>query len=95
MLRVPNFVKNYTIGCANSQKLYTAECANLQKLYCWVRCCYRQGVKGLHRKITETACVSMLALKINYNIGSAFKPFSATILSAAKFYLMCNVKKIF
>ena len=26
MLRVPYFVKNYTIGCANSQKLY-----------CWVR----------------------------------------------------------
>ena len=25
MLRVPNFVNNYTIGCANSQKLY-----------CWV-----------------------------------------------------------
>ena len=22
MLRVPNFVKNYTIECANSQKLY-------------------------------------------------------------------------
>ena len=26
MLRVPNFVNNYTIGCANSQKLY-----------CWLR----------------------------------------------------------
>ena len=32
MLRVPNFVKNYIIGCANSQK-YTAGWANLQKNY--------------------------------------------------------------
>ena len=56
MLRVPNFVKgNYTIACANSQKLY-----------CWV--CYFLH-KGLHLKITETACVSMLALKINYDFG--------------------------
>ena len=70
MLRAPNFVKNYTIGCANSQKLY-----------CWVRRFtknYTAGYaifidKGLHSKIyTETACVSMLALKINYNLGSAY-----------------------
>ena len=58
MLRVPNFVKNYTLGCANSQKLY-----------CWVR--YFLD-KGLHSKITETVCGSMLASKINYNLGSAF-----------------------
>ena len=64
MLRVPNFVKNYTIGCANSQKIYSC-CANLQKIYCWVR-------KSLYSKITKTACVSMLALKINHNLGSAF-----------------------
>ena len=45
MLRVPNFVKNYTIGCANSQKKYTAGCANLQikKLCCWVCYFYTQG----------------------------------------------------
>ena len=64
MVRVPNFLKNYTAGCAIFIE------------------------KGLHSKITETACVSMLFLKINYNLGSAFQPFSATILSAAKFYLM-------
>ena len=58
MLRVPNFVKDYTIGHANSQKIIL-----LGALF--VR-------KGLHSKITETACVSMLALKINYNLGSAF-----------------------
>ena len=28
--------------------------------------------KGLHSKITETACVSVWALKINYSLGSAF-----------------------
>ena len=28
--------------------------------------------KGLHSNITETACVSMLALKIDYNLGSVF-----------------------
>ena len=48
MLRVPNFLKNYTAGCASFIE------------------------KGLHSKITETACVSMLFLKINYNLGSAF-----------------------
>ena len=31
MLRVPNSVKIYTIGCANSQN-YTAGCAALQKI---------------------------------------------------------------
>ena len=69
MLRVPNFVKNYTIGCANSQKLY-----------CWVRQFTKNYISGYaivihkasHSKITETARVSMLALKINYNLGSAF-----------------------
>ena len=30
MSRVSNFVKSYTIGCANSQKNYTAGCADLQ-----------------------------------------------------------------
>ena len=74
MVRVPNFVKNYTAGCPD-----------LQKLYCWVRYFYRQGFT---LKITETTCVSMMALKINYNLGPAFWPFSATILSAAEFYLM-------
>ena len=48
MLRVPNFLKNYTAGCAIFIE------------------------KGLHSNITETACVSMLFLKINYNVGSAF-----------------------
>ena len=48
MLRVPNFLKNYTAGCAIFME------------------------KGLYLKITETACVSMLFLKINYNLGSAF-----------------------
>ena len=58
MLRVSNFVKNYTIGCANSQN-YTAG--------------YTIFIhKGLHSKFTETACMSMLVLKINYNLGSAF-----------------------
>ena len=74
MLRVPNFVKNYTAGCPD-----------FQKVFCWVRYFYRQGYT---LKITETARVSMMALKINYNLGSAFQPFSATILSAAEFYLM-------
>ena len=41
MLRVPNFLKNYTAGCAIFIE------------------------KGLHSKITETASVSMLFLKIN------------------------------
>ena len=59
MLRVPNFLKNYTAGCANLQKNYTAGCAVFIE-------------KGLHPKITETACMSMLFLKINYNLGSAF-----------------------
>ena len=59
MLRVPNFVKNYTIGCANLPKNYTAGYAIFIH-------------KGLHSKITETACISMLALKINYSLGSAF-----------------------
>ena len=78
MLRVPIFVKNYNIGCVNSPKFannYTAGCAILIH-------------KGLHSKITETVCVSILALKINYNLGSAFLLFSARILSAARFYLM-------
>ena len=66
--------KSYTAGWANLQKQYTAGYPIFLH-------------KGLHEKITETACVSMLALKINYNLGSAFKLLSATILSSAKFYL--------
>ena len=62
MQTLPNFVKNYTIGCANSQKSillgaliykltnYTAECAIFIH-------------KGLHLKITETACVPIAGLK--------------------------------
>ena len=43
--------------------------------------------KGLHLKITETACMSMLALKINYYEGSAFSHFLQKFyLTAAKFY---------
>ena len=57
MLRVPNFVKTYTIGCANSQN-YTVGYAIFIH-------------KGLHSKFTETACVSKLVLKINYYLGSA------------------------
>ena len=64
MLRVPHFFKSYTLGCDNSQKLF-----------CWVHKFtknYTVGYaifihKGLHSKITETACSSMLALQINYN----------------------------
>ena len=59
MLRVPNFLKNYTADCANLQKNYTSGCALFLE-------------KGLHSKITETACVSMLFSKINYNLGSPF-----------------------
>ena len=58
MLRVPNPVKNYTAGCANYQKLYY-----------WVHYFYR---KEFTFKIIETACKSMLFLKINYDLGSAF-----------------------
>ena len=57
--RVLQFTKKYTAGCANLQKMYTAGYATFIH-------------KDLHSKITETACVSMLALKINYNFGSAF-----------------------
>ena len=70
MLRVPNFVKNYTIGCSNSQKNVLLGATNLQKDYTAGYAIFIY--KGLHSKITETACVSMLALKINYNLGSAF-----------------------
>ena len=44
--------------------------------------------KGIHSKNTGTACMPMLSLKINYNLGSAIWLFSVIILSAAKFYLM-------
>ena len=39
------------------------------------------------KKCNESACVSMLALKINYKLRSVFLLFSATILSAAAFFL--------
>ena len=58
---------------------------------CWVR--YFLD-KGLHSKITETACVSMLALKINYNLGSAFLPSFPKILSDCC-QILPNVKKYF
>ena len=75
MLRVPNFVNNYTIRCANSQNLY-----------CWVRYFYTQGFTFI---ITETACMLILAFKINYNLGSTFNHFLQKFdLTAAKFCLM-------
>ena len=52
------------------QKLYTRGCSNLQK-----NCTAGYAIflhNGLHSKIAETACLSMLALKINHNLGSAF-----------------------
>ena len=49
MLRVINCVKNYIIGCANSQKNYTAGYAIFIQ-------------KGLHLKITETAFVPILQI---------------------------------
>ena len=58
MLRVPNPVKNYTAGCANYQKLYY-----------WVHYFYREEFTF---KIIETACASMLFLKINYNLGENY-----------------------
>ena len=58
MLRIPNFVKNYTIGCSNSQ-IYTAGYAIFIH-------------NGLHSKFTETACVSLLVLKIYHDLGSTF-----------------------
>ena len=43
MLRVPNFVKNYTIGCANSQK--STLLGVLIYKYLWVHYFYTQGFK--------------------------------------------------
>ena len=70
MLRAPNFVKNYTIGCANSQKILLGALIYKLKNYTAGYAIFIH--KGLHLKFTETACVPMLALKINYNLGSAF-----------------------
>ena len=70
MLRVPNFVRNYTIGYANLQIIIL-----MGTLF------YTQG---FILKIIETACMSTLALKINYNLGSTFCYF------LQEFYLLLN-----
>ena len=39
----PNFVKNYAIGCGNSQKNILLGVLVYKKLYCWVHYFYTQG----------------------------------------------------
>ena len=69
MLRIPNFVNNYTIGCANSTKIILLGVLIYKMICCWVPYFYTQGFTFI---IAETACILMLALKINYNLGSTF-----------------------
>ena len=68
-LKVPNFSNIIPWDALIHKKLYCCVCQFTKN--------YTAGYaifihKGLHSKITGTACVSMLAIKINCNLGSAF-----------------------
>ena len=57
MLRVPNFVNNYTIGCA---KFILLGALIYKMICCWVPYFYTQGFTFI---ITETACMLNAGLK--------------------------------
>ena len=91
MLRVPNFVKSYTIGCANSQKIILLLVLIYKKIYCWLCYFYTQWFTlknywnclhihtDLKSKLLSRVCI--LAIFCNNLSAATFYPMWKNILT--------------